>query len=163
MLSTFRRYNMTDIKTPRSAQTRVTEERRKPWAPPSQLDAPPCPDGYKQRWLRLRINGADDTKNINARLREGWELVRADSHTDGLYSAYNGSIKAYEGVISVGDLLLARMPVETVNERNAYYKNKVDQQTEAWETDPLREQHPSMPINADRQSKVTFGGSKKDS
>jgi hypothetical protein len=88
--------------------------------------------------------------------------VRADEKSQGLYSAYNGSIKAYEGVISVGDLLLARMPVETVNERNAYFKQKVDQQTEAWETDPLREEHPSMPINADRQSKVTFGGSKKN-
>ena len=152
---------MTDKKTPRSAQTRVTEERRKPWAPPSQLDAPPCPDGYKQRWLRLRVNGADDTKNINARLREGWELVRADEHDKSLYSAYNGSIKAYEGVISVGDLLLARMPVETVNERNDYFKKKINQQTEAWEQDPLREQHPSMPINVDRQSKVTFGGTKK--
>jgi len=152
---------MTDKKTPRSAQTRVTEECRKPWAPPSQLDAPPCPDGYKQRWLRLRVNGADDTKNINARLREGWELVRADEHTEGVYSAYNGGIKAYEGVISVGDLLLARMPVETVNERNDYFKKKINQQTEAWEQDPLREQHPSMPINVDRQSKVTFGGPKK--
>ena len=152
---------MTDKKTPRSAQTRVTEERRKPWAPPSQLDAPPCHDGYKQRWLRLRVNGADDTKNINARLREGWELVRADEHTEGVYSAYNGGIKAYEGVISVGDLLLARMPVETVNERNDYFKKKINQQTEAWEQDPLREQHPSMPINVDRQSKVTFGGPKK--
>ena len=152
---------MTDSKTPRSAQTRATEVRRKPWAPPSQLDAPPCPDGYKQRWLRHRVNGADDTKNINARLREGWELVRADESTQGTYSAYNGSIKAYEGVISVGDLLLARMPVETVNERNAHYKQKTDQQTQAWEDDPLREQHPSMPINVDRQSKVTFGGSKK--
>ena len=152
---------MTDIKTPRSAQTREKEARRKPWTPPSQLDAPPCPDGYKQRWLRLRVNGADDTKNINARLREGWELVRADENTQGVYSAYNGSIKAYEGVISVGDLLLARMPVETVNERNDYFKKKIDQQTEAWEQDPLREQHPSMPINVDRQSKVTFGGPKK--
>ena len=152
---------MTDIKTPRSAQTRAKEERRKPWQPPSQLDAPPCPDGYKQRWLRHRVNGMDDTKNINARLREGWELVRSDSHTEGQYSAYNGSIKAYEGVISVGDLLLARMPVETVNERNDYFKKKINQQTEAWEQDPLREQHPSMPINVDRQSKVTFGGPKK--
>ena len=152
---------MTDIKTPRSAQTRAKEERSKPWKPPSQLDAPPCPDGYKQRWLLLRVNGADDTKNINARLREGWELVRADENTHGVYSAYNGSIKAYEGVISVGDLLLARMPVETVNERNDYFKKKIDQQTEAWEQDPLREQHPSMPINVDRQSKVTFGGPKK--
>ncbi len=99
---------MTDNKTPRSAQTRVTEERRKPWKPPSQLDAPPCPDGYKQRWLRHRVNGMDDTKNINARLREGWELVRSDSHTEGQYSAYNGSIKAYEGVISVGRLAFGK-------------------------------------------------------
>ena len=103
----------------------------------------------------------DDTKNINARLREGWELVRSDSHTEGQYSAYNGSIKAYEGVISVGDLLLARMPEETVNERNSHYKQKIDQQTEAWESDPLREQHPSMPMNNDRQSRVSFGGGNK--
>jgi hypothetical protein len=103
----------------------------------------------------------DDTKNINARLREGWELVRADEHDKGLYSAYNGSIKAYEGVISVGDLLLARIPQETVDERNAHYKRLTDQQTEAWETDPLREQHPSMPMNTDRQSRVSFGGGNK--
>lgn len=153
---------MTDnIKTPRSAQTRAKETRPTSWKPPSQLDAPPCPDGYKQRWLRHRVNGADDTKNINARLREGWELVRADQYSDGLYSAYNGNIKAYEGVISVGDLLLARIPEEIVNQRNDYYTQKTNQQTEAWETDPLREQHPSMPINADRQSRVTFGGNKK--
>jgi hypothetical protein len=153
---------MTDnIKTPRSAQTRDKATRPTSWKPPSQLDAPPCPDGYKQRWLRHRVNGADDTKNINARLREGWELVRADQYSDGLYSAYNGGIKAYEGVISVGDLLLARIPEEIVNQRNDYYTQKTNQQTEAWETDPLREQHPSMPINADRQSRVTFGGNKK--
>ena len=88
-------------------------------------------------------------------------MVRADQYSDGLYSAYNGNIKAYEGVISVGDLLLARIPVEIVEQRNDYYKQKTNQQTEAWETDPLREQHPSMPINADRQSRVTFGGTKK--
>jgi len=155
---------MTDnIKTPRSAQTRAKETRPTSWKPPSQLDAPPCPDGYKQRWLRHRVNGADDTKNINARLREGWELVRADQYSDGLYSAYNGGIKAYEGVISVGDLLLARIPEEIVNQRNDYYTQKTNQQTEAWETDPLREQHPSMPINADRQSRVSFGGPNKKS
>ena len=90
------------------------------------------------------------------------ELVRADEYTSGLYSAYNGNIKTYEGVISVGDLLLARMPAETVDERNAHYRRKTDQQTQAWEDDPLREQHPSMPINADRQSRVSFGGSKKN-
>ena len=30
------------------------------------------------------------------------------------------------------------------------------------ENDVLKEQHPSMPINQDRQTRVTFGGTKKD-
>jgi len=72
-------------------------------------------------------------------------------------------LKTYEGVISVGDLLLARIPEEIVNQRNDYYTQKTNQQTEAWETDPLREQHPSMPINSDRQSRVSFGGPNKKS
>ena len=73
------------------------------------------------------------------------------------------SIKAYEGVIGVGDLLLARIPEEILVQRDAHYKQKTDQQTQAWEDDPLREQHPSMPLNVDRQSRVSFGGGKKSS
>ena len=42
-----------------------------------------------------------------------------------------------------------------------YLKKKITQQTEAWESDPLREQHPSMPMNNDRQSRVSFGGGNK--
>ena len=150
-----------ETREPREAQSREKTSQRRPWAPPSALDAPEPPAGYVHRWVRTEVRGYDDTKNASARLREGWELVRSDSHTEGQYSAYNGSIKAYEGVISVGDLLLARIPTEIVEERNAYFKRKTDQQTEAWETDPLKEEHPSMPINSDRQSRVTFGGPKK--
>ncbi len=149
------------IKTSRASQTRDKIEVKKVWTPPNSLDAPPAPTGYRHQWIRSEILGTSDRKTVASSLTEGWELVRSDSHTEGQYSAYNGSIKAYEGVISVGDLLLARMPVETINERNAHYKRMTDQQTEAWETDPLREQHPSMPMNADRQSRVSFGGGNK--
>ena len=146
----------------RSSQTREKTSRRKPWQPPSRLEAPEPPVGYRHRWIRTALRGDEDKMNVHAKLREGWEPVRADEYTAGLYSAYNGNIKSYEGVISVGDLLLARIPAETVDERNAHYRQKTDQQTQAWEDDPLREQHPSMPINADRQSRVSFGGSKKN-
>ena len=148
-------------KTLRSSETREKTSRKKGWTRPSSLDAPPAPDGYKHRWIRESVRGYDDSKNVMGKLREGWELVRADQYSEGMYSAYNGNIKAYEGVISVGDLLLARIPQETVDERNAHYKRLTDQQTEAWETDPLREQHPSMPMNNDRQSRVSFGGGNK--
>ena len=33
----------------RESETRVKTELRKPWAPPSQLDAPPAPAGFKHR------------------------------------------------------------------------------------------------------------------
>ncbi len=56
----------------RETETRSKTERRKPWAPPSMLDAPPAPEGLKHRWIRAEVRGFDDRKNISARLREGY-------------------------------------------------------------------------------------------
>lgn len=69
-------------RSPRADGTREKTAKRKPWAPSSSLDAPPAPDGYKHRWIRAEARGFADTKNISARLREGYELVRADEHPD---------------------------------------------------------------------------------
>ena len=45
---------MTESKkrTPRETQTRENTARRKPWAPPSMLEAPPAPEGFVHRWVR---------------------------------------------------------------------------------------------------------------
>ena len=95
----------------RASQTREKETRRKPWAPPSMLDAPPAPDGYKHRWVRAEVRGFDDTKNISARLREGYELVRQDEYPD--FEAPVVESGKYAGVFGVGGLVLARIPLET--------------------------------------------------
>ena len=146
-------------KTPRAAQSREKTTRRKPWAPPSSLDAPPAPDGYKYRWIRAETLGQLDNKNWNARLREGFELVRADA--DSQYPTIQEG--KYQGVIGVGGLLLAKIPVEIVKEREAYFKPQVLDKEEAVANDLLKEQHPSMPVSKpDRQSRVTFGGNKKN-
>ena len=63
-------------RTSRAHENREKQANRKPWAPPSMLDAPPAPDGFKHRWIRAETRGFDDTKNISAKMREGWELVR---------------------------------------------------------------------------------------
>ena len=117
------------IKTSRASQTRVKETKKQVWTPPSSLDAPPAPDGYHHRWIRAETMGFDDTKNMSAMLRSGYELVRADQYPDTEYPAINDG--KYKGVIGVGGLV-------------------------------LKEQHPGMPIDIDRQSRVTFGGTKKD-
>ena len=146
------------IKTSRASQTRVKQEKPKVWTPPSSLDAPPAPDGYRHRWIRAESMGFDDTKNMSGKIRSGWELVRADEYPDHDYPSLNEG--RYAGVIGVGGLLLARIPEEVAKSREAYFQQKTADGNEAISTDLLKEQHPSMPINEDRQTRVTFGGSK---
>ena len=59
---------MTD-RTSREATSRAKTTRRKPWTPPSKLEAPEAPAGYKHRWIRTSIRGEDDKLNVNARLK----------------------------------------------------------------------------------------------
>ena len=146
--------------TSRANQTRSKTERPKVWVPPSSLDAPPAPDGFRYRWIRADSMGFDDSKNIQGRLRSGYELVRAEEVENASDYPVLDTGK-YKGVIGVGGLLLAKVPDEIAAQRTAYIKRRTDGMNEAVDNDLMREQHKSMPINIDRQSRVTFGGTKK--
>ena len=148
-----------DKKTSRASQTREKESRKKVWTPPSSLDAPPAPTGFQHRWIRAESLGFNDSKNIQGRLRSGYELVRSDEYPDSDYPVVEDG--KYKGVIGVGGLLLARVPDEIVKQRGEYYAKQHNDKVEALDKDLLKEQHQSMPIDIDRQSRVTFGGSKK--
>ena len=148
------------IKTSRASETRVKDERPKVWTPPSSLDAPTAPDGFRHRWIRAESVGFDDTKNISGKLRSGWELVRADEYPDSNYPKVKDG--KYAGVIGVGGLLLARIPEEIAKSREEYFAQRTKDREDAIANDPLRDQHPSMPISKERQTRVTFGGSKKN-
>ena len=63
--------NEKNMKTPRASETRDKTKRPQVWTPPSSLDAPPAPQGYRHRWLRAESLGFDDTKNIAGSLRSG--------------------------------------------------------------------------------------------
>jgi hypothetical protein len=104
--------------------------------------------------------GFDDTKNISGKLRSGWEFVRADEYPETNYPTVKDG--KYAGVIGVGGLLLARIPEEIAKSREEYFAKRTQDREEAIANDPLKEQHPSMPISKDRQTRVTFGGSKKN-
>ena len=149
-----------DIKTSRASQTRAKTEKPKVWTPPSSLDAPPAPDGFHHRWIRAESMGFDDTKNMAGKLRSGYELVRADEYPGSNYPVMTEG--KYKGIIGVGGLLLARIPVEIVKSRDEYFNKITQDKDTAVEQDLMKEQHPSMPINAERQTRVTFGGTKKN-
>ena len=149
-------------KTPRASKTRAAKPRRQPWRPPSLLDAPPPPEGFVHRWIRAEVRGFDDRKNISARVREGWELVRKDEHPG--FEAPTIDTGRYEGIFGVGGLLLARIPTEIVEERKDYFTQMNADAMQAVDNDLMKEtQHHSMAIQKpERQSRVTFGGPKTE-
>tara|TARA_R100000935_G_scaffold36626_1_gene57628 strand:+ start:980 stop:1441 length:462 start_codon:yes stop_codon:yes gene_type:complete len=148
------------IKTSRASESRAKEVKKTTWTPPSSLDAPPAPHGFRHRWIRSEILGFDDTKNMAGKLREGWELVRADEYPNENFPSMNEG--KYAGVIGVGGLVLARISEEIAQSREKYFNKQTRDRDEAVNNDLLKEQHPSMPINSERQTRVTFGGTKKD-
>ena len=149
-----------DKKTSRANDTRSKSERPKVWVPPSSLDAPPAPDGFRYRWIRAESVGFQDTKNIASRLREGYELVRAEEVENASdYPVLDEG--RYKGVIGVGGLLLAKVPIEIAKQRQEYMTRRHAERSEAVNNDLMKEQDKRMPINVDRQTRVTFGGTKK--
>lgn len=145
----------------RETDSRDKSARRKSWAPPSRLDAPPAPPGYKHRWIRAESGGQEDRINVTGKLREGYELVRADEYPE--FSSPSVDDGRHAGVISVGGLLLARIPIETLGERNAYYQSRANDQLQAADNELMKANaHNSMTIQRPtRQSRVSFGGSNK--
>ena len=143
----------------RSAESQDKDSRRKPWRPPSRLDAPPPPEGFQYRWIRAEVNGQLDNQNVYSKMREGYELVRPENVPE----EYRGLLPTMDdgkhaGVISVGGLLLAKIDKETVEERNAYFRQKAQDQLQAVDNEMMRENaHSTMRIQSpERSSRTTF-------
>ena len=147
------------MKTSRASQTRSKEESKKIWTPPNSLDAPPAPTGYRHQWIRAESMGYQDTKNVAASLREGYELVRADEYPDQDFPQMTEG--RYAGIIGVGGLLLARIPEEIALQIDEYYKQRTRDKEEAINNDLMKERQAGMKFRNESSSSVTFGGTKK--
>lgn len=143
----------------RDSQTRDKTVRTADWRPPSALEAPEPPVGYKHRWIRESVMEYDDRNNVHKRRREGWELVRAEEYPDFDAPVIDEGKNA--GVIGVGGLLLARIPEEIAEQRNQHYQQTTQNQMEAVDRDWMRETNPAMPkMKPQRSTSVSFGGPK---
>ena len=124
-------------KTSRANQTRSKTERPKVWVPPSSLDAPPAPDGFRYRWIRAESVGFQDVKNIQGRIRQGYELVRAEEIENASdYPVVEDG--KYKGVVGVGGLLLAKVPEEIAQQRQNYMRSKAEGMDEAINNDLMK-------------------------
>ena len=148
-------------RTSRETATREKTERVPEWKPPSALDAPEAPIGYKHRWIRESVMDYDDRNNVHKKRREGWELVRADEHPEFDAPVIDEGKNA--GCIGVGGLILARIPEEIVEQRNSHYNRVAQTQMDAVDRDWMSENNPAMPKQKpQRKSSVTFGSQRPD-
>jgi len=148
-------------RTSRETVTREKTERVTEWKPPSALDAPEAPIGYKHRWIRESVMDYDDKNNVHKRRREGWEFVRAEDHPEFDAPVIDEGKNA--GCIGVGGLVLARIPEEIVAQRNSHYNKVAQTQMDAVDRDWMSENNPAMPKQKpQRKSSVTFGSQRPD-
>jgi hypothetical protein len=146
---------MTQNRHNRESETREKKVHKKAWVRPETLPTPTPEAGYKYHWVRISTLGQADTGNVSAKLREGWEPVRADAHPEILSDeATDGRFK--DNIIQ-GGLMLCKATVEMVEERNAYYSNQAASQIHSVDNSLMRENDPRMPLFNDRKTKVTFG------
>jgi len=150
---------MTD-RSSREVQSRERSERKMEWNPGSALSAPEPPIGYKHRWIRESVMEFDDKTNVHKKRQEGWDLVRAEEYPDWFGPVVDEGRNA--GVIGVGGLVLARIPVEMVEQRNQHYQGVTQQQMDAVDRDWMRENNPAMPkLAPQRKTSVSFGSGRK--
>ena len=132
---------MEKIKTSRESVTRQKETRKKDWTPPSSLDAPAAPQGYAHRWIRTATAGFEDAANVSKKLREGWEFVKAETLLSEIgpneYPVLHEGKHA--GLVGIGGLVLARIPLEILKSRAEYFRKITQDRTDAIDRDLMKE------------------------
>ena len=146
---------MTTNKLARELDTRETAVRPMQWQQPELLPEPDKQPGYAYRWIRVSTLNSADPRNLSAKLREGWEPVRVEEQPK--FQLLVDPNSRYKDNIEIGGLLLCKTPEELVRQRNAYYANQSESQTEAVDNNLMRQSDPRMPIFNERKSTTTFG------
>jgi hypothetical protein len=149
---------MEQNRKPRSTETRETTARPKQWAPAELLPEPDKQAGFAYRWIRVSMLNNADPRNLSAKLREGWEPVRAEEQP-ALQLLVDPNSR-FKDNIEVGGLLLCKTPIEFVEQRNSHFQKLTDDQTAAVDNSLMRANDPRMPLFNDKKSSVSFGKGK---
>ena len=140
--------------------SRATDARKKVWAPPSQMDAPAPPPGYRYRFVRMELLGDTDDANVVSRIRQHYEPVRADEiagfHVDAMKTG------EHAGIVRSGDCILCKVPEEVVQQRDAYYQGQAERMMDAVDGDLDKNSSDVMPIHKERRTRVTKGRPKEE-
>lgn len=149
---------MAENRIERELETRATSQRKQAWTPPQTLPTPKAQPGWAFRWIRINLMGQPDPTNTSAKLREGWEPVKAVDHPELMLTPDPNS--RFKDNVEVGGLLLCKAPQEMVDQRNAYFSKQATSQIEAVDNNFMKTNDVRMPLFAERKSSTTFGSGK---
>ena len=113
--------------------------------------------GMSLRWIRIDLNGQDDYKNVGKRQREGWTFVTPDEVPELASTSIVKEGGRYSGVVSSGDVALAKIPTDKMIARQEYYHNKHKQQEDSLDANLRAQSDSRMPITNSSKSTVTKG------
>jgi hypothetical protein len=146
---------MAENRIPRESQNREQTVRPKAWAPASLLPEPVREAGYAYRWIRVSLLNNADPRNISAKTREGWEAVSIEEQPQ--MKLFIDPNSRFKDNIEVGGLLLCKSPQELVDQRNQYYANQSERQSEGVDNNFMRQSDARMPLFKERKSTTSFG------
>ena len=150
---------MAENKLLRELETRAVSERPKQWQAPELLPEPDREPGFAYRWIRVSTLNTQDPRNLSAKMREGWEPVKVTEQPK--FQLLVDPNSRFKDNIEIGGLLLCKTPEEFVDQRNQYYRNQTQAQTEAVDNNLMRQSDPRMPIFQERKSTTSFGSGNK--
>jgi hypothetical protein len=146
---------MAENRKPREIETRQQSVRTESWKPPELLPEPDKQAGFAYRWIRVSTLNSADPRNLSAKLREGWEPVRAEEQPK--FQLLIDPNSRFKDNIEIGGLLLCKTPDEFVDQRNKHYQKQAENQMDAVDSSLLRQSDPRMPLFSERKSTTTFG------
>ena len=151
---------MADNRMPREFENRDNKQRKMAWAPPETLPSPNPQDGWVFRWIRTSMMGQMDPTNTSAKMREGWEPVKAEDHPELMFNADPNT--RFKGNVEIGGLLLCKAPREMADQRDNYYRQQAQNQMESVDNSFMREKdgRSNMSLFNDKKSSVSFGKGK---
>jgi len=139
----------------RELETRVTTQRKTHWTQPGGLPTPEPQDGYSFRWIRTALLGQFDPTNTSAKLREGWEPVKAEEQPH--MHVFADPQSRFKGNIEIGGLLLCKIPKEFMEQRAAHFQKASNDQIQAVDNSFMQQNDARMPLFSERKSSTSFG------
>jgi hypothetical protein len=150
---------MADSRLAREVENREAAQRKQQWAPPETLPMPKPQAGWVFRYIRISFMGQNDPTNMSAKLREGWEPVKAVDHPELMLQADPNS--RYKDNIEIGGLVLCKAPEEMMDQRARYYGAQAQSQMEAVDNNFMKTEDKRMPLFNEKRSTTSFGRGSK--